>query len=571
MRYRWTGILLLLGILLTGCAGSGERVSSGPVLVTDEETLAWLWEDHLSDAVGTIGNGDFAAPEEVQQLGPFIYYALERLAAEGELTVTDDQITLPPLADMQAQLKRYFDTDFDLNERSYAEIYDYRAGDPEQGTLHFSPHRVSYAESLRDDYRLGEVTYDEAAGIYQAAVEHIANRETGRVDLTRVFTLKQRDNGELYFLSHHWQYPPLPEGLVELTGDFTELPGLANSLASWQLQLYPDYMAGSWGDHLLMVVSAFTGEEHYRDLRLFTYSPEEDRVLSEYTFRETAEHVYSGLRLQGDRLLLRFTDGYTYLDGELQPLGDLRPLPEAVRSAVDCHYEWSGCYEVSEDERTFYYLREAKELWRYDTVSETSERLFERAKLDFSGNYGLFDLQLLPGEQTLGMTLAGYGGPLGPYIVSLDAPAEGRQYRTHYEALTNWSNDGCPLPDVDYSTLLAGGAYQWSLLPVEGSSAAVSFIVPVTEEQQFVDVSLGDHLLYNDRYAVYSNRFASGRYPEDDIYHLIRVDLQTHTAQTLLSAKAAELQPIAVLSDGRVLFRYAFEQLHGWGLTAASH
>lgn len=71
MRYRWTGILLLLGILLTGCAGSGERVSSGSVLVTDEETLAWLWEDHLSDAVGTIGNGDFGSAGGGASAWPF--------------------------------------------------------------------------------------------------------------------------------------------------------------------------------------------------------------------------------------------------------------------------------------------------------------------------------------------------------------------------------------------------------------------------------------------------------------------------------------------------------------------
>lgn len=564
MHYRSISILLMLCLLLTGCAGAKEAPEHTSVAVTDEETLAQLWEDYLADAYGTIGNEDFAVSEEVQTLGPFLYYALKRMAAEGELAVTADQIALPPLAVIKTQLNRYFNTDFGLTADTYASIYDHYAGDPAQGTLYFSPHRVSYTESLTDDYRLGKVTYEEATKTYQAAVEHIANPDTGRVDLVRVFTLKQRDNGELYFISQKWQYPPLPEGLVTFTGGLTELPGLRSELEGLSLGQYPEYSAGQWQEQLLILISTFTEQTSYRDIDLLMYSPEDDQVLAKYAFTETAEHVYSGLRLMDDRLLLRFTDGYLYLDDTLSPASALKPLPETVRSAVNDHHEWSGCYDVSDDERTFYYLRESKELWQYDVQSSTTKPLFRRAALDFSGNYGLFDLQLLPNEQTLIMTLAGYDGPIGQYALSLDAPSAGRQYRTHYEPLQNWSNAGCPLPDADYSTLLDSGAYRWSLLSL-ADDTVLSFTVPVTEEQQFRDVSRGDQMLYNDRYAVYTNCFA-GAHPEDNTYHLIRVDLLTHTAQTLITSKAAFLQPVAVLGDGRVLFRYEFEQLHSWAI-----
>ena len=560
---RSISILLMFCLLLTGCAAAPENA---PAAVTDEETQAKLWEEYLAEAYGTIGNEDFAAPEDVQDLGPFLYYVLERMAAEGELSVTAGQIVLPPLSVMQAKLDRYFNTDFDLTAETYAAIYDYHAGDPAQGTLYFSPHSVSYPESLMDDHRLGEVTFDEAAQTYQAAVVHIANPDTVRIDLIHAFTLKQRDNGELYFVSQERQYPPLPEGLVTFTGSLAELPGLQAGLEELSLGAYPEYTAGPWQGELLMLISTFTEQTPYRDIYLLMYSPAEDRVLAKYAFTETAQHIYSGLRLMDDRLLLRFTDGYLYLDDTLSPASALKPLPETVRSAVNDHHEWSGCYDVSDDENTFYYLRESKELWQYDVQSHITQPLFRRAALDFSGNYGLFDLQLLPNEQTLIMTLAGYGGPIGQYALSLDAPSAGRQYRTHYEPLQNWSNAGCPLPDVDYSTLLDGGAYEWSLLSVT-DDADISFTVPVTEEQQFRDVSRGDYLLYNDRYAVYTTALASGRYPEDTIYYLIRVDLKTHTAQTLISSQAAYLQPVAILDDGRVLFRYSFEQLHRWALT----
>lgn len=560
-------LLLLLCLFLSACSPTDQTTTSKPIPVTDETIRAQLWEDYLCDAIGTIGNKDFAVPEEAENLGPFLYYTVSRMAANGQLTVANNQLTLPPLSIMQEQLKRYFNTDFGLTEESYASLYTYHSGEPEQGTLYFRPDMVSYADSAAWTYRLGEVTFDEAAQTYQAAVEHIANPDTGRVDLIRAFTLKQRDNGELYFVSHQWQYPPLPEGLVELAGGFTELPGLKDYFSEPPVQPYSIQSAGAWNDQLLFVLHTFVDQSHTWKIYLFTYSPKEDRVLAEYAFTETAEHLYSGLRLQGDRLLLRFTDGYTYLDSALQPTGELQPLPEAVRSAVNLDYEWAGCYDISDDERTFYYLRDKKALWQYDTVTQTEKPLFRRANLDFPGNYGLFDLQLLPTQQTLIMTLAGYDGPIGQYALSLDAPTEGRQYRTHHEPLQNWSNDGCPLPDVDYSTLLEGGAYLWSLLPVADAPAAESFAVSVTEEQQFSEVYRGDSLLYNDRYAVYSNRFTSGGYPENSTYHLIRVDLQAHIAQTLISSQAAELQPVAVLSDGRVLFSYDFEQLHGWGLT----
>lgn len=498
---------------------------------------------------------------------PFVHYTLNRMVGEGLLSVSDQQVVLPPLEIMKEQLVRYFNTDWALTAAAYADLYEHYSGNPAQGTLYLHPTPVSYAESKDWDYRLGEVTFDEAHGLYQAQVEHIANADTGRVDLIRQYVLGQRENGELYFISQQWQYPPLSDGLLSVDGDYTELDQLSAYLSEKADQHYAVASAGPFGSQLLFELYAYAADSAYQKYCLFTYSPAQDRVLAEYTFDETSEHLFSGLRVQDERLLLRFTDGYCYLDSHLEALVSLQPLPRALQDALTLEAEWAGCYDLTPDEETFYYLQNKQTLWRYDVSAQTSRQLFQRANLDFDGNYGLFNLRLMPDEQTLVMTLSGYDGPLGPYIVPVSAPHEGQQVRTYYDCKQDWTNDGVPLPLMGFNGLSADPASPWQLLPLDGP-ASEPFTIALSSEQLLNnDLSLGDCLLYNDRYAVYTTRQNPGGYPEDITYALVRLDLKTHTAQTLLTTTAASITPLAITAEGQVLFSYQFEQTYGCGIS----
>ena len=556
--HRMSAVFLLIScfLALSGCQNPEPAVSETPQIVTDEAFRAQLWEDYLGDAIGNIGNIDWASPQEADSPVPFVHYVLCRMAAQGEVDIRDGQLILPPLAVVKEQLVRYFDTDLGLTEEDYAEIYTQYSGDAEQGFLYWSHSAASYEECVDGEDRLGEVTYDEARGVYQADMWHIANRKTDRVDLIRRFTLGQRDNGELYFVSHRWQYPPLPEGLATVSGNFTELSRLTAFLNE-----RPDYTvqsAGAFGGQLLIQLRAFEPDSLYRRYCLFTYQPETDAVLAQYEFTETAGHLFSGLRRQGDRMLLRFTDGWCYLDEALEA-GPWKPLPEAVAAHMSQEPEWAGCYDIGQDGASIYYLRDKMALWRYDDATQTSRRLFQRANLDFNGSYGLFDLMLSPNEETLVMTLAGYDGPIGCYIVPLRAPTEGQQIRPAYDFLLDWSNNGQPMPLMGSNGRCADSAAPWTIQPLDGP-ASPPFSIDLTGDQRLDDISRDDCLLYNDRYTVYTVTHNTGGSPEDATYALVRVDLQTHAAQTMLSTKACAITPLAITEDGRVLFSCRFEQ-----------
>ena len=80
--------------------------------------------------------------------------------------------------------------------------------------------------------------------------------------------------------------------------------------------------------------------------------------------------IYSnGIRLQNTHILLRFTDGYLYLDNALQPLSELNPLPLAVQATLSTEPEWAGCYDITNDEKTIYYIQDKRSLCRYDIPS----------------------------------------------------------------------------------------------------------------------------------------------------------------------------------------------------------
>ena len=555
-------LLLLTCLALSAC----QLGSKEPQPVTDETTRAKLWEDYLYDAIGDIGNFDFASPEQAQSPLSFVHYTLSRMVDEGLLPVSDQQIALPPLAVMKEQLVRYFNTDFALTEDAYAELYTQYSGNPTSGTLYFNSASVSYAESQDWIYRLGEVTYDEAHALYQAQVEHIANTDTGRVDLIRQYVLGQRENGELYFISQKWQYPPLPEGLLSVDGDYTKLPGLALSLSQLAKEGYSVLSAGPFGTELLFQLRAYSKDSPYCQYHLFTYSSDLDQVLAQYTFSETPEHLFSGLRCQDERLLLRFTDGYCYLDSQLEATDSLQPLPETVRAAITTEPEWAGCYDFSQDEQTFYYLQNKQELWCYEASTQTSRQLFQRANLDFNGSYGLFQLQLTGNEQFLVMTLSAYDGPLGPYIVPVAAPQEGQMFRTFCDLQQDWTNADAPLPLMSPPNSRAASTQTWSVHPLDAPPSEPFTITP-NAEQRLTELSRGDYLLYNDRYVLYAARHGTGGHPDDMTCALVRIDLQSPAAETLLTTKAADITPLAITDEGQVLFNYQFEQVYGTGIS----
>ena len=228
--------------------------------------------------------------------------------------------------------------------------------------------------------------------------------------------------------------------------------------------------ADPFSSQLLCVLRVHSADSPYRKYCLFTYSSDLDQVLAQYPSSETPEHLFSGLRRQDERLLLRFTDGYCYLDRQLEATDSLQPLPETVRAAITTEPEWAGCYDFSQDEQTFYYLQNKQELWCYEASTQTSRQLFQRANLDFNGSYGLFQLQLTDNEQLLVMTL-------------------------------------------------------------------------------------------------YTARHRTGGHPEDMTCALVRIDLQSPAAETLLTTKAADITPLAITDEGQVLFNYQFEQVYGTGIS----
>lgn len=56
-------------------------------------------------------------------------------------------------------------------------------------------------------------------------------------------------------------------------------------------------------------------------------------------------------------------------------------------------------------------------------------------------------------------------------------------------------------------------------------------------------------------------------YPDERVYHLVRINLETMKAETVLSVKAGFPSIRALTGDGRILFSYAFEREQGLAIT----
>lgn len=577
----WLVGLLCLSII-TGSAGCrpepaapGPAVGQDIVVVTDAGKLAMLWNEYIYDGITTVLNAEFTNPAEMEEQYYLVSYALRKMtrAAAGEAetgAAVFREIAIPAAAAVEAEIEKYFGLVTQINlPEELAQYYGSEAGDT---TVTVNIGHFPYGTDNPWGIVMDQVTYDPAGKEYTVKLDSIASPRAGRVWRTTYAVLGEKVDGSLYYRSVRYEYPVTE--LVGIIGDYTVLDP-ADFGAENLLYSVPIAVSGSNidGELLLRAVRHLPNSETV--LTFSVYDPAVQRVISSLPLPQTSERWLSGVRILPNRLLFKLNDGFFSTDLALKRLGSgTTALPESVRTALSDR-DYDAGYDVSADGGQIVYTDEAG-LHLYNRRTGESRRLASHVPVDSE----LFDMAYIltphfsAGDAAVIAKLSGYEGYYGLMMVDLANPAAEPRIDKDINILDSldYTNVMHSLPNLQYrpteGTIPDFGIEMVELAKTDEQTDRTAEIAFADAHQKRILGSVEQHPLYNDRYLAYvAEGYEPGMAPEEVIYRVVRIDLATRRAETVLTVQAGVPYLLALTGDGRVMLSYHFERESGLVIT----
>ncbi len=489
------------------------------------------------------------------------------------------EIEIPTTALVQSKIRQYFDIDVQLDlEKVLREGFGLSEGDR---TIRVYSEQIPHDAQNPWGIVLRSVTYDQDQGTYKVILDSLANPKTRRIERVTHITLKERNDKSLYYLSVKYEYPKTE--FVEITGDYVTLRA-EDFGAKMTHYESPAAVVGSGigGKLLLRADRSLNIKNPYSDIvtTFSIYDPRENRVERQFEIPETKTSLFHGVRILPDKLIFKMTDSFFVTTLDLGKIDSTRALPDVIRKAL-ADTDYITGYDVSADLRKIVFTNR-NGLYIHDLDSGLTTKfashipvqsdLFDKAYI-MSPHFSVNDKAIIA-------MLSGYEGYYGVMALNLQHPDKPYiQRNPSILSGVDWTNVMYPLVHMQLGARKALEIERINLEALSDPSTKVNrdireIIFQDEESQQPID-SIDNIPMYNGRYLAYvatgyakdNSHSAEQVYPDEQIYHIVRVDLETMKAETILSLKAGMPYIRALTGDGQVLFSYHFEREMGLALT----
>ncbi len=373
MKIKKAIILVLSLLLLALTAGCKNENQDSPVQapentkqeaatkygdITDPVELEKLWQEYFYDSIATVGNTrKFSSAQEIDPLNVAMFCWRKYVAEFGkeslELANKDSTLRLFPLDTVLEYAERYFNlTGLDVSKIE-AHYYD-----PQKRAFLFNfgseQTRPAYNAINSWGDHLDKVTRN-SDGTITAVLVRPGPLQTGRIELTKTYTLKQREDGSLYFVSGRWEY--VNNHLVVLTGDyqhFDQITGFAGNTEEL-------FLLGEVEGKLIL---AYTPYEKGKKAALMQVNSETMKV--EKQLEISGDFTSDDVNLQGESIIIRLKDRIIVVDKTLAQ-SDRVLLPQTITEKINRKPRYNakgspdvffGDYDVSSDQKKYVYADE---------------------------------------------------------------------------------------------------------------------------------------------------------------------------------------------------------------------
>jgi len=533
--------------------------------VTDPVELEKLWQEYLYDTIGNIGNIDeFNSAAEIDPIYIADYCQLRYVAehgTEGLEPVSEEysSIRLLPLDTVLEYAKRYFnltsldvtkidDSHYDSEKRAFICPYSADRNRP--------PYTGSNNRSI---YIYLDKVIKNHNGTVTAVLVERDRRHSDRIIWTMTYTLKQREDGSMYFVSGKREY--INNNLVSITGDyqrFDRITGLEGYMPYQYLTMIDEI-----DDRLIMLYTPYQEGKNaiLMHVNLNTMTVEKKLELNDET-------ESGNVSLKGENIIVRYKDKYEIFDKNLEKKGSY-PLPKAITDKINREPKYNekhfavvyfGGYDVSIDGTKFVYTDE-EGLKLYNTI-DGSEKLLSKSVpitdselIDFSYHYAP---RFVAGERKVITTMSGYECTMGYTLYDL----ENDTIRT-YDIV---GSEGLSTHLIRYDTgLMEINTYIWGKdgEPGKYKTIYLDFATGECHEIHLEDRGVPHIVMPGELYV--GRNFAAfitiHQYPNDPAknttYYIQRLNLKTMQLETkVVTVKGAGTNISGVLADGRIVFWY---------------
>lgn len=562
------GLFILL--LLTGCQplppdpASGEKVQqddlkkSGELTgeITDPAELERLWQDYICDALPSIGNAlDFHSAEEIRPEA-VAQYCWHRYLAEhgpGNLETVSEESTLLlfPLENALEYAERYFN----LKNLDVSKIPDYYYN-PQKQALTISGGRRQPNPSYTKKpfgFTLDKVTRNDNGTVTVNLINY-SPIQNERIEHKTRFTLKQREDGSLYFVSGEREY--INNHLVAITGDitnFSEIKGINENMQGLT-------MIGEVNGKVLLHYNLY---DYAQTQFLIILDPVTMTINKQVELKDTYD--YTHFKLNGLELVVALKDKILILNQDLEKIKEI-PLPQMIRGKMDRDPQYNRAmvpqvvfrgYDISDDYSQITYADETGV--KLYSLKDHSEKMLSETPPPLGPKEieQVFHAgpRFVACDKKVISSLLVYEGLLGYTLCDLaEGKAENIELRTDNSTRNIHFDTGLLNVNMCVYADSRGSKYQTVYLDFQSGK--------VTE----IDLeSPGDTGFARDTGYGYVGQnqaafITTKRDPGDStgsIYYLNRLDLRTMAVeQEIISVKAVSPYILGVLGNGRIIFSY---------------
>jgi len=519
--------------------------------ITDPVKLEKLWQGYLYDTITTIENAqNFNAAAEIDPLYVARYcwhkYLLENAAENLELMKGTRNSRLFPMKTVLEYSKRYFNLT-SLDTKALGEYYN-----AEKNALVFNPMNVQRRPAYRERNPWSkdlESIVRNADGTITAVIKDFDSYQTRRVQAKITYTLKERDNGSLYFVSGQKEY--INNHLVSMTGDYERF----DKILGFEGNMREISILGENNNQLIIAHVPWNMSENGSLMLVNLGSMAVEKK------HELASNIrWMDVAMKNEEIIVRLKDKAIIFDKNLNQLNEI-PLPITIKDKIergntkDTRF---GGYAISSDYRKIVYAdEEGVKLLNLEDESEkllSPTRPIEGTKLKSYHSSPRF----VANYQKVISTMLGYESIMGYAL-----------YNLKDDVLQTYNNigsaDSFSSQDIRYDTGLLGlaenhirekGTYEFVLKYLDFQTENIA-------EVNLGDIGDGGYLITEGSNYVGRNyaAFLSIRYADNDyaktMYYIHRYNIEKSVVKkNVISVKAAQTYILGVLADGRIVFWY---------------
>ncbi|NLI90681.1 MAG: hypothetical protein GX434_00355 [Peptococcaceae bacterium] len=565
-KVRVWGLIILLLLMASGCrqstvgsAAAGKAQGNNLLAVgeiTDPAALEKLWQEYIYDAIPTVGNTlEYHSAGEIDPSAVAQYCWFKYLAEHGPhnlKTVSGEStLLLFPLETALDYAKRYFN----LDSVDVSKIPDYYYN-PQQRGFTISDGRKdpvpSYTASNSWDMHLEKVT-KEIDGTVNVILKYYGYRQ--RLETITTFTLKQREDGSLYFVSGRKEF--VNNHLVALSGDLTrfdKIQGFKGNMQSLS-------MIGEINGKAILSYNSYDQKN-----RLFLMIMDPKTMTIEKEAELSNAYEFTHIKVADRKLVACLKDRVLVLNHALQNQEEIF-LPQAVTGKMDRDPQYSKAmiprvvfrgYDVSGDFSQMAYADETGV--KLYSMKDNSEKMLSPTppplgpkEIDQSFHSAP---RFVANDKKVISTMIVYEGINGYTLCDLEAGTENKIEIRAEEGSTGLIHYDTGLMAVNISVYdeKHGSGYKSKYLDFQ-SGKLMEIKLERTGDTGFIRYS--DYGYVGRNQAAFITVKMDRSDSANNMYYLNRVNLKTlMVEQETISVKATSPHILGVLADGRIIFWY---------------